>query len=100
MYENNGEAIGSIHYIAPEEARGECPDARSDIYSLGVMMREMLTGGLPFTGNTLGEIAVQHMNAHSPCRRTRKIRSIPLELERITLKAMSAELSERYQLGK
>ena len=63
VYENNGEAIGSIHYIAPEQARGECPDARSDIYSLGVMMYEMLTGGLPFTGNTLGEIAVQHMNA-------------------------------------
>ena len=96
VYENNGEAIGSIHYIAPEQARGECPDARSDIYSLGVMMYEMLTGGLPFTGNTLGEIAVQHMNA-KPVPPHEKNPEIPLELERITLKAMSAELSERYQ---
>lgn len=96
VYENNGKAIGSIHYIAPEQARGECPDARSDIYSLGVMMYEMLTGGLPFTGNTLGEIAVQHMNA-KPVPPHEKNPEIPLELERITLKAMSAELSERYQ---
>lgn len=96
VYENNGEAIGSIHYIAPEQARGECPDARSDIYSLGVMMYEMLTGGLPFTGNTLGEIAVQHMNA-KPVPPHEKNPEIPLELEHITLKAMSAELSERYQ---
>ena len=96
VYENNGEAIGSIHYIAPEQARGECPDARSDIYSLGVMMYEMLTGGLPFTCNTLGEIAVQHMNA-KPVPPHEKNPEIPLELERITLKAMSAELSERYQ---
>ena len=96
VYENNGEAMGSIHYIAPEQARGECPDARSDIYSLGVMMYEMLTGGLPFTGNTLGEIAVQHMNA-KPVPPHEKNPEIPLELERITLKAMSAELSERYQ---
>lgn len=96
VYENNGEAIGSIHYIAPEQACGECPDARSDIYSLGVMMYEMLTGGLPFTGNTLGEIAVQHMNA-KPVPPHEKNPEIPLELERITLKAMSAELSERYQ---
>lgn len=96
IYENNGQAVGSIHYIAPEQARGECPDARSDIYSLGVMMYEMLTGGLPFTGNTLGEIAVQHMNA-KPVPPHEKNPEIPLELERITLKAMSAELSERYQ---
>lgn len=96
VYENNGEAIGSIHYIAPEQAHGECPDARSDIYSLGVMMYEMLTGVLPFTGNTLGEIAVQHMNA-KPVPPHEKNPEIPLELERITLKAMSAELSERYQ---
>ena len=96
VYENNGEAIGSIHYIAPEQARGECPDARSDIYSLGVMMYEMLTGVLPFTGNTLGEIAVQHMNA-KPVPPHEKNPEIPLELERITLKAMNAELSARYQ---
>lgn len=96
VYENNGEAIGSIHYIAPEQARGECPDARSDIYSLGVVMYEMLTGELPFNGNTLGEIAVQHMNA-KPVPPRDKNPSVPTELERITLKAMNADLNARYQ---
>lgn len=96
VYENNGEAIGSIHYIAPEQARGECPDARSDIYSLGVVMYEMLTGELPFVGNTLGEIAVQHMNA-KPVLPRDKNPDVPLELERITLKAMNADLNQRYQ---
>lgn len=96
VYENNGEAIGSIHYIAPEQARGECPDARSDIYSLGVVMYEMLTGELPFVGNTLGEIAVQHMNA-KPVLPRDKNHDVPLELERITLKAMNADLNQRYQ---
>ncbi len=96
VYENNGEAIGSIHYIAPEQARGECPDARSDIYSLGVVMYEMLTGELPFNGNTLGEIAVQHMNA-KPVPPRDKNPAVPTELERITLKAMNADLNVRYQ---
>jgi serine/threonine-protein kinase len=54
VHENNGQAIGSIHYIAPEQARGESPDTRSDIYSLGVVMYEMLTGEKPYTGDTLG----------------------------------------------
>lgn len=96
VYENNGQTIGSIHYIAPEQARGNSPDARSDIYSLGVVMYEMLSGRLPFTGSTLAEIAVKHMNAQpEPLRDS--FPSIPEELERITLKAMSADLSERYQ---
>ena len=96
VYENNGQTIGSIHYIAPEQARGNSPDARSDIYSLGVVMYEMLTGRLPYTGNTLAEIAVKHMNAKpEPLRSI--IPSIPEELERITLKAMNADLSGRYQ---
>ena len=96
VYENNGQTIGSIHYIAPEQARGNSPDARSDIYSLGVVMYEMLTGRLPYTGNTLAEIAVKHMNAKpEPLRSI--IPSIPEELERITLKAMNADLNGRYQ---
>lgn len=96
IHESNGQAIGSIHYIAPEQARGECPDARSDIYSLGVVMYEMLTGEQPYTGDTLGEIAVKHMNAE-PVPPHDKIPDVPQELERITLKAMSADLEKRYQ---
>lgn len=96
IHEENGQAIGSIHYIAPEQARGEFPDARSDIYSLGVVMYEMLTGEKPYVGETLGEIAVQHMNAQ-PVPPHEKKADIPPELERITLKAMNADIAERYQ---
>lgn len=99
IYEETGQAIGSIHYIAPEQARGECPDARSDIYSLGVVMYEMLTGEKPYTGETLGEIAVQHMNA-KPVPPSEKNPDVPGELERICLKAMCADLPERYQSAK
>lgn len=96
LYENNGQAVGSIHYIAPEQARGESPDARSDIYSLGVVMYEMLTGMLPYTGDTIAEIALKHMNGE--LKTPHEIDPfIPPELERITLKAMSADLGERYQ---
>ncbi len=92
----NGQAIGSIHYIAPEQARGEGPDARSDLYSLGIVMYEMLTGKLPYTGDTLGEIAVKHMNAQpEPIRDIAP--DVPPELERITMKAMEADIDARYQ---
>lgn len=96
VHENNGQTIGSIHYIAPEQARGKSPDARSDIYSLGVVMYEMLSGKLPYTGSTLAEIAVKHMNA-SPAPLLEQFPSIPQELEKITLKAMNPNLDERYQ---
>ena len=96
IYENDGQAIGSIHYIAPEQARGEYPDARSDLYSLGVVMYEMLTGERPYTGDSIGEIAVKHMNA-DPVMPRAKNPEIPQELERITMKAMSANMAERYQ---
>ena len=96
IYENNGQAVGSIHYIAPEQARGECPDARSDVYSLGVVMYEMLTGHKPYEGDSIVEIAVKHMNA-DPEPPHEIVPDIPPELERITLKAMSAPIDERYQ---
>lgn len=96
IQESNGQAIGSIHYIAPEQARGENPDSRSDIYSLGVVMYEMLTGAKPYTGETLGEIAIKHMNAE-PVAPHEISEDIPPELERITLKAMDADINKRYQ---
>lgn len=94
--EADGQAIGSIHYIAPEQARGELPDARSDIYSLGVVMYEMVTGEVPYTGDTLGEIAVKHMNAApKPIRELNQ--DLPEVLEEIIGRAMAQNLADRYQ---
>ena len=93
--ENNGETVGSVHYIAPEQARGEAPDARSDIYSLGIVMYEMLTGKLPYVGNSDVEVAVKHMNT-DPVTPRDIVPSIPEELERICLKAMNSNIDERY----
>ncbi|MBR3473867.1 MAG: Stk1 family PASTA domain-containing Ser/Thr kinase [Oscillospiraceae bacterium] len=96
MREERGTAVGSIHYIAPEQIRGESPDGRSDLYSLGVVMYEMLTGRKPYTGDTVGEIAVKHMNT-SAVPPSRLVPDLPPELEHITLKAMNANIFERYQ---
>lgn len=91
-----GQALGSVHYIAPEQAKGEVPDARSDIYSLGVVMYEMLTGKLPFTGDTENEIAMQHISGTPvpPCEINPEV---PEELGRITMRAMNRDIDERYQ---
>ena len=94
--QESGQAVGSIHYIAPEQARGENPDARSDIYSLGIVMYEMLPGRKPYTGETIGEIAVKHMSS-LPTMPSDIVPDIPPELERITLKAMSCPINKRYQ---
>ncbi len=94
--ETNGEAVGSVHYIAPEQARGQAPDARSDIYSLGIVMYEMLTGKLPYIGSSDVEVAVKHMNT-DPVSPRELIPDIPEELERICLKAMNSDIEERYQ---
>ncbi len=96
VYESDGTAIGSIHYIAPEQARGELPDARSDLYSLGVVMYEMLTAQKPYEGETIAEIAVKHINAAATPPHE-LVESVPPELERITMKAMCADIELRYQ---
>ena len=89
-------AIGSVHYISPEQARGEMTDEKSDIYSVGLMLYEMLTGQKPFDGETPVAIALQHMQ--TPPKPPREINSsIPEGLEEITLKAMQKEPSMRYQ---
>ena len=90
------ETMGSIHYISPEQARGEPVDARSDIYSLGIVMYEMLTGKLPYEGDTIEGIAVQHMGGLliPPSELNPEI---PPSLQDICLKAMVPELHARYQ---
>lgn len=94
--ENKSEAVGSVHYIAPEQARGAAPDARSDIYSLGIIMYEMLTGKLPYVGQSDVEVAVKHMNT-DPVSPREIVPNIPEELERICLKAMDSDINDRYQ---
>ena len=94
--DSSGETVGSVHYIAPEQARGAAPDARSDIYSLGIVMYEMLTGKLPYIGNSDAEVAVMHMNTQAEPPRS-ILPDIPEELERICLKAMESDIDARYQ---
>lgn len=89
-------AIGSVHYISPEQARGEVTDEKSDIYSVGVMLYEMLTGVKPFDGDNPVSIALKHMQT-KPKKMTEINSSIPEGLEEITMKAMQKEPSERYQ---
>lgn len=89
-------AIGSVHYISPEQARGETTDEKSDIYSVGVMLYEMLTGEKPFDGDNPVSIALKHMQA-TPKRLTDVNPTIPEGLEEITVKAMQKEASKRYQ---
>ena len=89
------EALGSVHYISPEQAKGAQVDARSDLYSLGVVMYEMLTGKPPYDGESPVAIAIQHINA-TPVPPRQLNPSIPLGLQQITLHAMCSDLSARY----
>jgi serine/threonine-protein kinase len=89
------EALGSVHYISPEQARGSHIDARSDIYSVGVVLYEMLTGRLPYEGDSPVSVAIQHINS-LPLSPKEINPDIPDALETITMKAMSASLSKRY----
>lgn len=92
---NKGEAIGSVHYISPEQAKGSRIDNRADIYSLGVVMYEMLTGRLPFEGTNPVDIALQHINS-VPLNPRDYISDIPEAIETVTMKAMNPKLSARY----
>ena len=89
------EAIGSVHYISPEQAKGSHVDCRTDIYSAGVVLYEMLTGRLPFEGDTPVAVAIQHIKSIPvpPCDLNP---DVPRALEAITMKAMAPELSQRY----
>lgn len=88
--------IGSVHYISPEQARGDITDERSDIYSVGVALYEMLTGKKPFDGDTPVSIALMHMQSN-PRKPTEINETIPEGLEQIVLRAMQKEPQARYQ---
>ncbi len=89
------EALGSVHYISPEQARGSGTDQRTDIYSLGVVMYELLTGQLPYDGETPVSVAIQHINGGAKMPRTIRS-SIPVGLEQIVMKAMEPDPNRRY----
>ena len=90
------QALGSVHYISPEQAKGDRTDARSDIYSAGVVLYEMLTSRLPFEGDSAVSIAIQHLSSVplSPCEIDP---TVPEALEKICMKAMASDIEKRYQ---
>ena len=89
------EALGSVHYISPEQARGSHIDARSDIYSAGVVLYEMITGRLPYEGDSPVAVAIQHINS-IPLSPREIDPEIPEALEAITMKAMASDVNQRY----
>ena len=91
----SNEAIGSAHYISPEQAKGDYTDNRSDIYSAGVVLYEMLTSRLPFDGDNPVSIAIQHFSA-VPLSPREINPDIPEALEQICMKAMAADRNRRY----
>jgi len=94
---NMGEStMGSVHYFSPEQARGGYTDAKSDIYSLGVVMYEMITAHLPFDGDTPVAIAIKHIQGSAINPKEYNV-SIPLAVEEVIKKAMAKEQRLRYQ---
>ncbi|MBQ3150727.1 MAG: Stk1 family PASTA domain-containing Ser/Thr kinase [Clostridia bacterium] len=92
----SGSAVGSVHYISPEQARGDITDNKSDIYSVGVVLYEMLTGKLPFESDTT--VAVALMQLQNDAVSPREINpSIPVGIEQIIMRAMQKNARQRYQ---
>ncbi len=91
-----GTAMGSVHYISPEQARGGFTDFRSDIYSLGVVLYEMLAGRVPFDGDDPVSVALMHIEKE-PLNVKCVNMDVPSDLAYVTMKAMNREPSKRYQ---
>ena len=90
------DAIGSVHYISPEQAKGSVTDAKSDIYSIGVVLYEMLTGCLPFQSENAVSVALMQLQKEP--KRPREINpDIPVGLEQIIMRAMQKNTADRYQ---
>lgn len=90
-----GTVIGSVHYLSPEQATGGQVGVYSDIYAVGVLLYELLTGRVPFDGESPVAVALKHLHDQPPSLRA-KAPDVPEEVERIILRAMAKEPSERY----
>jgi eukaryotic-like serine/threonine-protein kinase len=91
-----GSIVGTAQYLSPEQARGTEVDQRSDLYSLGIVLYELLTGSLPFTGDTPVEIAMKHLST-VPEAPSAKRPEVPRDLDLIVTRALAKDPAERYQ---
>ena len=91
-----GTTIGSVHYFSPEHARGGYTDAKSDLYSLGVVLYEMLTGRVPFDADTPVSVALKHIQ-ETPVEPIKLNPAIPTSVNNIIMKAMQKDTNARYQ---
>jgi serine/threonine-protein kinase len=92
----SSDVMGSVHYASPEQARNGYVDARSDIYSLGIVMYEMVTGRVPFDGDTTVAVAIQHLQEEMTSPKT-YAPTLPVSLEKIILKCAQKNPDRRYQ---
>lgn len=93
---NTSASMGSVHYISPEQARGGYSDERSDIYSLGITLFEMLTGTVPFDGDSAVSVAVQHIQDSIPLP-SQLVEGVPVSVDKIVLKCTQKKTDRRYQ---
>lgn len=91
----NSNAMGSVHYISPEQARGNYSDERSDIYSLGISLYEMITGRVPFDGDTTVSVALQHIQSEIPSPKE-IVPELPISVEKMIYKCTQKKPERRY----
>ena len=93
---SSGSALGSVHYFSPEQARGEIADEKSDLYSVGVVMYEMLTGQVPFDGETSVSVALKHLSEAPRSMRDHQ-EGISKALDEVVMRALCKDATKRYQ---